>query len=161
MPLDVPAIYSAPPSDASLSFYARLWSLAVCAGCLSVLILAAHLTPDPRGLATHTEMGFNECEFLQRTGLPCPTCGMTTSFCWFVRGNLLASLYVQPMATVLAIVCAITFWVTLYMAICGKSLARLVRGIPSRYYIPPLLTWAVLAWGWKIFIHLHGTDGWR
>jgi hypothetical protein len=65
------------------------------------------------------------------------------------------------MGALLAAICAITFWLTLYMAARGKSLARLVRWIPSRYYIPPLLAWAVLAWAWKIFIHLRGIDGWK
>jgi hypothetical protein len=161
MSLETPLVYSAPPVESGLSLYGRVWSLVVCGTCLAVLIIAARLTPSPEGVGTHTEMGFHECEFLARTGLPCPSCGMTTSFAWFVRGNLVASVYVQPMGTVLAAICAITFWVTLYMAVRGKSLSRLVRWIPSRYYLPPLLTLAVLAWAWKIFIHLRGIDGWK
>jgi hypothetical protein len=161
MTLPVPAIYSAPPIESQLTPYGRTWSLLVCGCCLAVLITATRLTPSPEGVGTHTEMGFHECDFLVHTGLPCPSCGMTTSFAWFVRGNLVASLYVQPMGTVLAAMCALTFWITLYMAMSGKSMARLVRGIPSRYYLTPFLAFWVIAWGWKIFIHLKGIDGWR
>jgi hypothetical protein len=112
-------------------------------------------------MATHTEMGFDSCQFFKRTGLPCPSCGMTTSFTWFVRGNALASLYVQPMGFVLAILTTATLWVAAYISITGKPAHRLMRLIPSRYYLLPLLMFAVVAWGWKIFVHLQGIDGWR
>ena len=32
----------------------------------------------------------------QRTGLPCPTCGMTTCVLAFARGEVLTAFYVQP-----------------------------------------------------------------
>jgi hypothetical protein len=157
----VPPIYSPQQRGASLSVIARLVSLVISLGCLTVLIIAARLTPDPAGVSTHTHLGLHQCEFLDKTGIPCPSCGMTTSFAWFVRGNLLASLYIQPMGTVLAASCAFVFWAALYIAISGKPFARLMRLVPSRYYVGPLLTWALLAWAWKVFIHLRGIDGWR
>jgi len=126
-----------------------------------VLIIAAKLHPSPTGEATHTELGMDECQFLARTGIPCPSCGMTTSFSFFVRGNLAASLWVQPMGTALAILTTLAFWTALYIAVTGTPVSRLIRMIPSRYYLPPLFAWALIAWGWKIFIHLKGIDGWR
>ena len=51
---------------------------------------------------------------------------MTTSFAWFVRGNLLASLWVQPMGLALAVIVAMTFWLALYMAVSGKPAWRLL-----------------------------------
>jgi hypothetical protein len=33
--------------------------------------------------------------------------------------------------------------------------------IPPRYHMLPLLVLALAAWAWKMFIHLHGIDGWR
>ena len=80
----------------------RLIALGIATGGMIVLIIAARLPPSPLGHGTHRGLGLPDCVFLQRTGLPCPSCGMTTSFSWFVRGNLLASLYVQPMGAVLA-----------------------------------------------------------
>ena len=133
----------------------------ISAACLTVLIIAARLTPGAAGVATHTELGMQECQFLARTGIPCPSCGMTTSFSLFVRGKILGSFWVQPMGAVLAILTTLSFWAALYIAVTGKPIARLMRTIPSRYYLPPLLAWALVAWGWKIFIHLKGIDGWR
>ena len=135
--------------------------MALAAGCLTVLILAAYLTPSPNGVATHAALGLHECQWLTRMNLPCPSCGMTTSFAWFVRGNLLASLYVQPMGMMLAMLACITFWAALYVGVTGKPIARLLRMIPTRYYVVPLMAWAIAAWGWKILIHLNGWDGWR
>jgi hypothetical protein len=86
---------------------------------------------------------------------------MTTSFSHFVRGNLLAAFYVQPMGAVLAMLTAAAFWVSLYIAVTGRPALRLVRLIPVHYYLLPLALFAVAAWGWKIYIHLHGIDGWR
>jgi hypothetical protein len=86
---------------------------------------------------------------------------MTTSWTWLVRGNIAASLYVQPMGTVVAVLTVCCFWVALYTAITGRPVYRLLRVIRSRYYFVPLLSFAILAWGWKIFIHLSGRDGWH
>jgi hypothetical protein len=86
---------------------------------------------------------------------------MTTSFAWFVRGNIAASFYVQPMGCVLAVLTVVTFWTGLYIAATGRAAYRLILFIPARYYVLPLLGWALAAWGWKIFIHTSGIDGWR
>lgn len=154
-------IYTRVGGPARLKWPGRLLAGAIGAICLVVLLLAVRLHPSPTGMATHTAMGFDECQFLKRTGLPCPSCGMTTSFSWFVRGNVPASFYVQPMGFVLAVLAAATAWAAGYIAITGKPAHRLVRLIPSRYYLLPLLSFAVIAWGWKMFIHLKGIDGWR
>jgi hypothetical protein len=96
VPIPVPLIYSGPTPVPNLTVGWRAFSLCISAACLTVLILAATVTPNPAGVGTHAELGMYDCQFLARTGLPCPSCGMTTSFAHFVRGNFLASLYVQP-----------------------------------------------------------------
>ena len=93
--------------------------------------------------------------------MPAPTCGMTTSFAWFVRGNLVASLYVQPMGTVLAALTAAAVFAGAYIACTGRPVYRLMNFVPApRIYIP-LMVVGVGAWAWKIFIYLAGMDGWR
>ncbi|MGE5612468.1 MAG: DUF2752 domain-containing protein [Bacillota bacterium] len=143
-----------------MSLLERLAALAVALGCLAVLATALILPPSPGGVGTHRGLGLDACSLLVRTGVPCPTCGMTTSFSYFVRGQVLASLYVQPMATVLAFLAALTFWAGLYVAMTGRPGHRLLRSVLPRYYLIPLFTLAVLAWVWKIGIHLTGHDGW-
>ncbi len=102
------------------------------------------------------QLGLPRCEFFARTGIPCPSCGMTTAFAWFVRGHLLESFYVQPMGFVLAMAACSAVWGGFYIALTGRPIYRVLWIIPSRYYVMPLLAWAIIAWGWKIFSHLHG-----
>ena len=154
-------IYARRAAAAPVPAGGRLLAAAVAGSCLAVLVIAAGLTPSPEGFGTHRAMGLAECAFLARTGLPCPACGMTTSFAWFARGNLQASVYVQPMGAMLAVLSAMAVWVGGYVAATGRPLHRLLGVVPDRFYLVPLLSLAVAAWGWKMFIHLHGVDGWR
>jgi hypothetical protein len=85
---------------------------------------------------------------------------MTTSFAWLAKGNLLASGYVQPMGAILALLAAASVWGGLYIAITARPAHRLLRLLPPRYTLFPLLLMGILAWGWKILIHLNGVDGW-
>jgi hypothetical protein len=139
----------------------RLFAFALAVGCLVVLLVAAGLTPAGGGFGTHRQLGLEECAFLVRTGLPCPGCGMTTSFAWFARGNLAASFYVQPMAAVLALLCGMCVWAGGYIAVSGKPVHRVLSIVPEKLYLYPLLALAILAWAWKMYIHLHGLDGWK
>lgn len=157
----VPIIYARSSQPVLLTLGARIGAMAIALGCLTPLVIAASLRPSPDGYGSHTELGLARCQFLDRTGLPCPSCGMTTSWAWFARGNVEASLYVQPMGTVLAILTACCFWVALYCAATGRPIYHLLGVVPGRYYFVPLLTLAILAWGWKIYIHLTGRDGWH
>jgi hypothetical protein len=154
-----PLVYSRCADRERSSPSARLLALAIALACAALLLTAARLTPDRRGFGTHTELGLQPCSFLARTGLPCPACGMTTSFACFVRGHLLNSLYVQPMGTLLAALTCCAVWGGAYIALTGRPIYRLLWVIPSRYYVLPLMSWGVVAWAWKIFIHVRGIDG--
>jgi hypothetical protein len=70
-------------------------------GLSSMLVVARGLEPDPRGFGTHTQLGLWPCAFKETTGRPCPTCGMTTSFAWFVRGKLDRSWWANPAGSLL------------------------------------------------------------
>jgi hypothetical protein len=157
----VPVIYTRQFGAPRLSIWWRLTAFVIAGGCLTVMIIAARLAPSPTGYGTHQEMHFEGCQFLARTGLPCPSCGMTTSFTWFAHGNLLASFYVQPMGMVLAILTCAAFWVALYIGVTGIPALRLTSSVPPTYWLMPMFVIAIFAWGWKIFIHVKGIDGWK
>ena len=148
-------------NDQSLGFGGRIFSVGIAGACFGLLAIAMSLLPNPSGVGTHTALGLQQCQFLARTGLPCPGCGMTTSFSWFSRGNIEASLYVQPMGTVLAFLVAATFWGASYVAISGRPVYRLAQRIPPRYYLWYLPSLAIMAWAWKIWIRVHHLDGWQ
>lgn len=134
----------------------RILAAGTAVGCAVVLGIAMWLEPNPTGMGTHTALGMPSCQFLYQTGLPCPSCGMTTSFAHFVRGNVAASTYAQPMGAVIALATVTAFWIGLYIAITGKLALRLLQIIPARYYVMPLMFLALAAWGWKIWISRQG-----
>jgi hypothetical protein len=154
-------IYSPPQVRQRLGLGGRAIALIVALACLAPLVVAATLKPNPAGVGTHEGLHLNSCYFLDTTHLPCPSCGMTTSFSWFVRGNWLASFYVQPMGFVLALAAACTFWGALFIAITAKPAHRLLRMLPGATMIIAAMSFGIAAWGWKIFIHLRGIDGWH
>ena len=157
-----PAIYYRSTEPQRAGVLDRCLAMGLDIGCIAILCVAAYLPPSPTGTGTHAQLrGLQTCQFLQRTGLPCPSCGMTTSFSWFVRGNWLASLYIQPMGWALAVLTTVAAWTGLYVAITAKPAHRLLRLVPTRYYLIPLLGLAIAAWGWKMFLILKGIDGWH
>jgi hypothetical protein len=157
---NVPIIFTPSVEPQTLSTGGRIVALIIALAALGILVLAVQLKPSRDGRGTHLQMGFQPCQFLRTTNLPCPSCGMTTSFSFFARGNWLASLYVQPGGFVLALACGTLFWAGLYAAITASPLHRLIRQTPGIYSVPIILGFFIAAWGWKILIHLKGIDGW-
>lgn len=78
----------------------RLWLL-LPAGFLFVTAVGIGLQPNPAGLGTHRALGLPQCLFLQWTGLPCPSCGLTTSFTHLLHGHLGAAFAAHPMGPLL------------------------------------------------------------
>jgi hypothetical protein len=103
-PLDSPPVPVVPghPLGRSSRVLLGLWTLGLIAG----FVLAAALEPDPRGYGTHQRLGLPPCSFQLLFGLKCPSCGSTTSFAHFIRGEWIDSIRTNPGAFMLAIVSA-------------------------------------------------------
>jgi len=56
---------------------------------LGVLSVAFWLHPGDRLHGTHQQLGLPPCAFYVLTGIPCPSCGLTTSFSLMVHGRFL------------------------------------------------------------------------
>jgi hypothetical protein len=81
--------------------------LGMAAGWLLVFGVAFWLNPydaegQPRRLETHLQLGLPPCTFRILTGVPCPSCGMTTSFALLVRGDGANSMRANAVGTLLA-----------------------------------------------------------
>ena len=75
----------------------RVGLVLIAAGLLTVFVIAVRLNPyyangRPRSMETHRELGLPPCSFYELTGLPCPSCGMTTSFSLLMYGDVWNSL---------------------------------------------------------------------
>jgi hypothetical protein len=156
----VPIIYSPAVQRLTVPLGGRIVAMVVAAAALSLLVIATVIKPSPKGIGTHLSIGFEPCQFERISKLPCPTCGMTTSFAWFVRGNWMASFYVQPMGFVLALVDGTIFWASLYIALTGRPIQRLMNQLPGMTLTLAAMGLGIAAWGWKILIYLRGIDGW-
>jgi hypothetical protein len=70
---------------------------ALALASLLVLFVSRLLTPAASGVGTHTQLGLPPCGFLAFFHLPCPACGLTTSFAHLAHGALRASLEAHPL----------------------------------------------------------------
>jgi len=138
--------YSPPPAEPA-ALPPRAWCLhwvqrvaMVLAGgvLVALLVTASRLTPSPRWMGTHQQLGLPPCTMVQWFGLRCPSCGMTTSWAHLTRGHLLASLRANSGGTLLGIA----------SVVCGPWL--LVSGLLGRWIVRPPSEWVTLAAGLAI-----------
>ncbi|TWU01165.1 hypothetical protein Pla52n_45370 [Stieleria varia] len=61
-------------------------ALSLAAALIVLLLIAGSLSPSAQGLGTHQQLGLPPCSSLVMLGVRCPSCGMTTSWSYFVRG---------------------------------------------------------------------------
>jgi hypothetical protein len=122
----------------------------VAAGCLSVLSIAAWLTPSTEGHGTHRALGLPECSLVTIFDTPCPTCGMTTAFSHAADGSYLTALTTQPLGAVLAATCAAVFWMVLHTAVFGSRLGVLAASLLGGKLLLVGGAALVAAWVYKI-----------
>ena len=91
------------------------------------------------------------CGFQQTTGLPCPTCGMTTATLAFAQGRVFEAFYIQPAGGLLCSVMVVVAILALVVAVSGvyfRFIQRFFAEIKLRYMI--LALFFVLTAGWAV-----------
>lgn len=71
-------------------------NLGLVIAIIAIFLLLRSLTPDPSGIGTHRQIIPIPCLFHYLLGIPCPSCGMTTSLAYAVHGEWLSSLKAHP-----------------------------------------------------------------
>ena len=128
----------------------RLIAGIIALGTGAVLVTAAVLRPAGEGVGTHEQLGLPGCSWITLLGIPCPTCGMTTSFAHAANGNLLDAVVTQPFGALLAIITAMAFLVSIYIVMTGSTIGGIVlQRLSGRFWVimGGLL---LLAWVYKI-----------
>lgn len=134
--------------------------LLVVGGLLVVFALAWRIDPyNGRGaeqrMGTHQQLGLPPCTFLLATGLPCPSCGLTTSFSYTVRGDLVNGARANWVGVLLCLGCGLAVPWAVASAVAGrtlmvKSLERLVV-----YSVTALMVLLFVRWGlvliWEVY----------
>ncbi len=94
---------------------------------------------------------FPSCGFKMRTGLTCPTCGMTTAVLAFARGKVLTAFYVQPAAGLLCSALIVGAFFAFLIAVFGiyfDFLDRVFARVRVVHVVVGLLV--ILAAGWAV-----------
>jgi hypothetical protein len=139
--------------------WVRSTLVGIAVGLVAVFAVAWRLDPyfpdgTPRRMETHRQLHLPPCTFKETTGLPCPSCGMTTSFALLVRGDVANSLRANAVGTLLAVFCLAVIPWSLASAVRGRLLV--IRSMERTFTIfilvllgSMLLRWGLLiAWAW-------------
>jgi hypothetical protein len=128
----------------------RLFALVLFVLSAGVLVTAARLPPNPAGAGTHERLGLAPCGFYSLTGIPCPTCGMTTAFAYAVRGQLFQAFEAQAMGLLLALATAAAAGLSLIVAVTGRTWTVNWYRIDAGRVLILVGVLLILAWGLKI-----------
>jgi hypothetical protein len=91
-----------------IRWWARSILLVLTAPWIAVFIVAIALDPydsddgGARKMGTHMQLGLPDCNFKVLTQLPCPSCGMTTSFSLLLHADVWNSMQANFAGTALA-----------------------------------------------------------
>lgn len=107
-----------PPITVGLKL--RLVAGMIATALLAVLIIARMLPPDDRGFGTHERLGLPPCGLILTSGLPCPSCGMTTSFSLLMHGRPIDAFIAQPAGATLCFGAMIGFMLAVHAAATGR-----------------------------------------
>jgi len=107
--------------------------------------LGQYLTPSPTGAGTHCQLGLPPCGMLETTGLPCPTCGVTTAFSLAAHGRLAEALATQP------------FGLAIFLLVAGGALGLAAALATGRSILPLLTPWTLTTTGLALMLLLLGS----
>jgi hypothetical protein len=136
----------------TLAPWVRFALLGVVIGLVLVFVVAARINPyrsdgTAQQMATHLQLGLPECNFVTVTGMPCPSCGLTTSFALTIRADAANAARANWVGMLLACLClAVIPWgvasALVGRALFVRSLERTILGVISVLFVLLLLRWA-------------------
>lgn len=99
------------------------------------------------------ELLTDPCGFKQRYGLPCPTCGITSSAMAFADGRILDSFYIQPAGALFCCILAVSGFFAFPVAVFGvyfRFLERFFAEVKIRFIIFAIIV--IIAAGWAVML---------
>jgi hypothetical protein len=139
-----------PPSEFPLTRFGQVLLVALAALLVAGFALAAYLEPDPRGLGTHQQLGFPPCTFLFLFGLRCPSCGSTTCFAHYVRGDWGAAIEASISAFALAGICTALIPWCLVSAARGRLWKVACPVTLGLWIVGSVVTLSLIQWCWYL-----------
>ena len=137
-----------------LGVLARLVLVGMALGLTAVFAIAFRIWPygpdgTPLTMETHRQLGLPPCTFYEKTGVPCPSCGMTTSFALLVHGDVWNSLRANAVGTVTAGFCLLLVPWCLVSALLGRALGvwavdRALMRVLIVFLVALFVRWAIV-----------------
>jgi len=118
----------------------------------AVLFIARRLQPSPRGAGTHQQIGLPPCPFLHLTGLPCPSCGLTTSFAHAARLHFYEALVTQPFGLIIFCFTVLSIPLSIYFIRRRIAWSRLIWSRKTNLAMYAMITLYLLSWLYKIAV---------
>ena len=122
-----------------------LWAIAGAAA-LAVLAAARALAPDPSGMGTHVQLGLPPCGWLYLTGLPCPTCGLTTAFAHMARLQVTSAFSAHALGPVLFAMTAAAIPIAAWGIATDAPVARAIERLRLAKVAAIIAAAAVVSW---------------
>lgn len=135
-----------------LPWWQRGILLAVGLVLVSLLVTAARLAPNPRGMGTHQQLGLPPCSFVMLAGIRCPACGMTTSWAHLLRGQVLQSAHANAGGMLLALAAMFGGPWMLASALVGRWWPGAVHPIWIAIGGGLIFTLTAVQWGWRLLL---------
>ncbi|MFH1549427.1 MAG: DUF2752 domain-containing protein [Planctomycetota bacterium] len=132
----------------------RVIAFTVLILCAGTIVVAACLTPAPNGYGTHTRLHLPPCAFRETTGLPCPSCGLTTSMAYMARFQFGRAFFANPFGCVGFPVVVFIGILGAFSLVSGASFSRIMErffGLKVLYGLALLL---ILSWGFTLLTTL-------
>jgi hypothetical protein len=130
----------------------RMVGLALAAPTGAVLAIARSLSPSPLGHSTHRQLGLGGCTILTAFGVPCPMCGMTTTFTHLAHLQPVHGTWNQPFGLVLFTLTALAFVLGALELVAPRGRWRTVLAWVDRRegrIAIGLLVGMIGGWAWK------------
>lgn len=123
---------------------------------IALLAIAAMLSPSPRGLGTHQQLGLPPCSLRVLAGLRCPSCGMTTSWSHMMHGQVIESFRANSGGALLALVAAVAGpW-----AVASGVRGKLIGPMPNEWLVAGLslgiMAITLVDWGVRLYLERGG-----
>lgn len=128
-------------APAELSAFSRVGVSLGVLGLVAGFATAGLLRANPSGQGTHTQLGLPPCAAKLLLGVPCPSCGMTTSLTYFTQLRWRQSFATHPIGPVVGLASLAAIVLGTIAAVRGRWTFRLGRHRPG-----PLATAAAAIW---------------
>jgi len=138
------------PAPRRASASQRAWSAVVASGAVSLLGIAAWLSPADAGHGTHTRLVGAPCSWVTLFDRPCATCGMTTAYTRLGEGDVVGSFAAQPMGLVLALATACVFWIASHTALLGSRVGPAAVRLLDRRVLWLIVGGLIAGWAYKM-----------